>query len=175
MKFENYKPKDKREKLMDEILDKISQSGMGSISKDEMSILKNKGEVLPDMHNKTRMTIKPTTYTSSDETVSFYVKSINDVDFDMKVSQSMQSTLDLMSDELKVVELLGTLKVEDKEIEGVFYVSIDKEDYNNLPIGDEGSIVWDADFDIDQSKYKEQLDEIVEDIIIDNFGDTLIS
>lgn len=136
----------KNENILDEILDKINEYGIKSLSDDDRYILEHKGELPPMMKYREKLNDSKGLIERVD--ISFEYENVYLLDMSKYDTPFTNNMSKFLSDMFLVMEIDGILNYDGKRYKCIFYITIDKIDQDKI---DEG-IEWDTDL---FEKYKE--------------------
>lgn len=147
------------EKIINEILDKINENGIKSLNEIELSILNNKGKLPKEMDNK-KILNHCVGFVKKDNIRIVYDKVLL-VNFTDTTTDFMKDITDYLNDMFYIVEIIGSIKIENEIYYTNFYITIDKMDFN---------IDWDCDlYENKDFKKNENLISILIKEIIDKY------
>ena len=149
----------KNEHILDQILDKITEFGIQSLSDEDRYILEHKGE-LPNMM-KYKEKLNDGKGLVERIGISFEYENVYLLDI-TKYDSSFNDVSKFLSDMFIVVEINGILNYDSKKYKCVFYITIDKIDQDKIDQG----IEWDTDL-FEKYKELEKCENDIDDMIIE--------
>lgn len=140
----------KNEKLIDEILDKILENGIESLSDEDKYILEH-GE--PSLTNK--KLLNDDKEIIKYDNITFSVDKVFLLSFDNVGLKNISNIIDEL---FYVLEIEGTLEFKNEKLDTIFYITVDKLDKDKIEEG----IEWDNEIFISNEDIKEHEKEMID-------------